>query len=395
MEYNYQLFEIKLTPVNPYFFGKENSSELGNKTDYFQTSFAFPQQSTLLGMLRHKILRDYGINLDRTNYNDPNNAAATLIGKKGFDANSELACDYGHIHSVSPCFIIDDKANYLWDRSCEFVEVDSQPAELCLTKERDQFIIHNPGKKKNELYLSKKSHFPMLIGNNSFHKKDSLFHSNARPGTEKKKTSRTREDSFFIMEYNDLYIRRETSNKSNSTVVCKHKKISFGFLAAIREGTNIKTGSDFMTMGKEHSVFQITITPKNKTKRMDENPASFDFDHLHAPFYNGGDIAKCLFLSDAYVTEEDLKAIRSLGILEISNQRRFRYIKRNTQSFLPGARPVKESAAYNLIERGSVIFLEKHNKDELKRLINRPLAFKQIGYNYITFIQAKILDNEQ
>ena len=97
-----KIIEIKLTPITPFFFGKENLSEIGNKFDYFQTSSENPQQTTLLGFLRHKILRDNGINLDSNNFrNDKSYKIDELIGNNGFIVNNNKPNYFGKIISYS------------------------------------------------------------------------------------------------------------------------------------------------------------------------------------------------------------------------------------------------------------------------------------------------------
>lgn len=112
----YKLIEIKLTPITPYFFGKEPFHQLGNKTDYYQTSLDSPQQTTLLGLLRHKILRDNKIDLNKLAPKNPSNLKVEdLIGKRSFQVNDNNFNCFGKIHSISPCYIVnpDEKNLFL------------------------------------------------------------------------------------------------------------------------------------------------------------------------------------------------------------------------------------------------------------------------------------------
>ncbi|MCD4734595.1 MAG: hypothetical protein K8R53_01000, partial [Bacteroidales bacterium] len=55
---------IKLSPVDTYFFGQENKYRKKHKegkketvADYYQASLLFPQQTSILGLLRYYILQ--------------------------------------------------------------------------------------------------------------------------------------------------------------------------------------------------------------------------------------------------------------------------------------------------------------------------------------------------
>ena len=48
---------IKLTPLGEFFFGGDVTFGKANKRSYYVQSRRFPQQTTLLGMLRYELLK--------------------------------------------------------------------------------------------------------------------------------------------------------------------------------------------------------------------------------------------------------------------------------------------------------------------------------------------------
>ena len=387
----YKIIEIRLTPVTPYFFGKENWGELGNKYDYFQTSQEYPQQTTLLGFLRHKILRDNGIDLDKDNFrNTLDQKPEDLVGIKGFEPGEYKADKFGKVLSISPCFIADNNNNYLWERCHEYVKNGNRTEELCLDEENKILKWHDSIKNTDIKYLAKHPYYENL--NNI--EKDKIFHTNAKPGNFKGGTKpKLTDDSYFIMKYRNIS-KNEEICKSNTMKFQKKENLSFGFLACIDQDAPINTTDDFMPMGKDRSIFKV------ETSVIKENIALHE--HKHEKFYDfkpdlkigddeDSEYLKCVLLSDAMAVDDDHKKLNQLCLLQITGLQRMRFITRETKKFYPGARPVKSSKAYNLISRSSVLFLKKEKKDEVQEIFDNAADFKQIGYNYIFFTSAKTM----
>lgn len=379
MEKKYNVFKIVLTPITPYFFGKELQSDLGNKNDYFQTSSSYPQQTTLLGMLRHKVLRDNHINLDENNYRVPEGINPTdLIGTKGFAVNNNNVNFFGKIHSISPCFLLDEKGEHLWNRSNEW-SLNAQ-SELCLNGKQDGFIWE----KNKERYLSKHP-FEALL--NQTKKGDCIQTANCTGIHKGGIKAKTKEDSFFIMAYSHL-AKKEIVHESNSITYAKIQPLSFAFVAMIESEIHINTHIDFMPIGKEKSMFKV------ETQLLSQEAVGKDYTiapHLKCPTETSADVLKCVLLSDARLSDADLTALNTLCILQITTQQRFRFIERETKRFNPAQKPNKAMKAYNLMAKGSVLFVHKKDKTAIETIFNRAQDFKQIGYNYITFVNAKTI----
>ncbi len=63
------LYEIRLIPYHNYCFNPGKGARLGNKQEYYKTSQELPQQSTVLGLLRHQLLYQNGGVHDTGAYN--------------------------------------------------------------------------------------------------------------------------------------------------------------------------------------------------------------------------------------------------------------------------------------------------------------------------------------
>lgn len=102
-------FLIKLTPLTPYFFGGENTFGDG-KINYFARSNYLPQQTTILGMLRHQLLVQN--NLIGT---DPIDSDwKSLIGEDSFQKkDGKFISNFGIISKISPVFLVNEKSYFI------------------------------------------------------------------------------------------------------------------------------------------------------------------------------------------------------------------------------------------------------------------------------------------
>ena len=100
---------IKLTPLEPYFFGGERIFEIDdNNKHYFIRSLDTPSQTALFGVLR--FLGCNPINGKILGPDDTEN-----VGDKSFDLAkgiTESTQSFGRIERISPLYLIDNKGNY-------------------------------------------------------------------------------------------------------------------------------------------------------------------------------------------------------------------------------------------------------------------------------------------
>ncbi len=94
---------IKITPLEPYFFGDENTIRIGETNRYYVTSMNTPSAMTIMGMLRYTLLEQAGYLKENGYSNDEIKRNNNLIGSQSFSPEIK---DYGAIKAVSPLFLM-------------------------------------------------------------------------------------------------------------------------------------------------------------------------------------------------------------------------------------------------------------------------------------------------
>ena len=88
-----QAYLIQLQPLAPFYFGSERNFGTGEDSNYFATSRQTPQQTTLLGVLRYKLLEAHN-GLSKGQHGGKVEALASdLIGKQSFMGNAKFDKD--------------------------------------------------------------------------------------------------------------------------------------------------------------------------------------------------------------------------------------------------------------------------------------------------------------
>ena len=99
---------VTLKPLTPFFFGGENTFGDG-KINYFARSNYLPQQTTILGMIRHQLLIQN--NLIGTDPETEN--WESLIGAQSFQRNNDgFVSKFGAIQNISPVFLTNGKDHF-------------------------------------------------------------------------------------------------------------------------------------------------------------------------------------------------------------------------------------------------------------------------------------------
>jgi len=225
---------IKLTPLEPYFFGGERIFEFeGNNKHYFIRSLDTPSQTTLFGALRYIGIRnpEKGFRLD--------NEDKANIGSDSFRINDVEKNNFGKIVSISPLFLFGENEGFLiktpldHQSKCEcgkFENAEYTPFEKysesvqtvngmrCFPLEYDAKV----GLANSWLSLKNRSVFT------------NLFHSVTRVGIDKIQT----EKAFFKKEFRQL-----------------ESGFSFVFFAEVKEG--FKPFQNVVYLGQGKSPFKV------------------------------------------------------------------------------------------------------------------------------------------
>ena len=105
-------YHFRLQPLDQYFFGDERSFGTPDNANYFVRSRYWPQQTTLLGLLRFELLRRHGLLRQPGVSRQLDPAAEPLIGPASFNPR-ETAQTFGRIRQISPLWLEKDGQPYV------------------------------------------------------------------------------------------------------------------------------------------------------------------------------------------------------------------------------------------------------------------------------------------
>ena len=388
------VYKINLVPMERFFFGGEDTFGTDNKESYFVRSMFLPQQTTLLGFLRYLLLKNYNIMDDDGKIIPGKESEAEIkIGKIGFNVNNQKN-DYGYIKELSPVFITGPNSDYI-----------IQSREFGLNWVKDE-ISEKMMQVITPLYYRPKTGLSYQFGNKlSVPFLDGLDSKTIIPNmlldtksglaryfiynTHKQSDS---SNGIFIEE-EQIGIRKnknsELNNKKGLYKQIGYRMIdgfSFSFYAVI-DGDEIK---DFkgvpMKMGTDQSWFKVNIDKVSNndsvhTHFCDPLRGLFKFPNSHS--------GKIVLLSDTYVEQaffENINfAISSTYVFKFMTTRELKSVDpyKNIKGNFSMS---KNASSYELIRRGSVLFVDYSKKEEILNIISPQegyaTSFNQIGYNY-------------
>lgn len=347
---------VKLEPAGYYFFGGDNTFNTNRKdkygkpvSNYFAISNTMPQQTAILGLLRHALL------VLTNKLNAPTEGAggkSEIIGDTGF--NEKAVNSYGWINSISPlvilkkqtnCFSIFKPAGF----DCQAYN-NFKPFNYKLNNTADKFV--GAVKKDNEL---EKLEIPELkdfnykndinlnwTDGNTFLKSDEVFKSLEKVGVDINNT----DDAFY---------------KTKS--IGLHKGYSFGVWLTLTAEADTKVLRDIiMPFGAEQGNFKLSFIKDVEN----------DFNEQ-----NLSNKTKMVLLSDAWITPDIFESID----YSISKYVSFRYINSKTSNYYKGVNKTEKS---KLMQRGSTIYSQQMSN--ITNSLSQQSVFRKIGYNYFKLI---------
>ena len=336
---------ITLKPVENYFFGGETTfggKNGKNETNYFARSNPFPQQTSLLGLLRHLLL----ISNDAIPIYSYKNKANKLIGEKSFDINVRAKEQkFGVIRQISPLYILDklNKKVFRITLPYENFAIEFHTGEIVLNKLMNQIPI--------VLGYDPKSHYQSVFKDNTGNilQFDEVF-TEIKPkiGIDKerddddkeklyKQITYTLKDNFAFAYFAHIDETYQNDNNNQQTKLNSFGQINFG---------------------GERKLFNYQIIKSDKQEFIAE------------PDFNKGK-EKIVLTSDTLVDESILDEVR----LMLNQTQDFRTVK------LPASNGKFEvSKKLNLLKKGTVIFADDLQK--IEELINQAKNYKNIGFNH-------------
>lgn len=337
---------ITLTPAGKFFFGGDMTFSVEGDgkhnedfSSYIIESNKFPQQTSLLGMLRFLILRNDGIAFDdATQKIKDKGRAKELIGGESFSVKeSHTENSFGKIGSLSFCFLRKDGSNYFQlplDNGMQ-VTFGNQKGYLNGIEVSIPDIPDYDSKKGTEHRYSD--------GVTTF-EEDDIFEKDQRIGINRDiKNGKTEDDALFKQ-------------------ISYRLKENFCFAFTAEVDTDLTAyNKQIVSMGGDSSQF---IFHAEKTECEPKLPLS----------------DKIVLSSPAYLTQDEY----SKACFAITETVAFRFLETsvNTESYNVLNKNITRSNKYNLYATGSVFYFnDDAKKDDFKEALEGKKEFRQIGYN--------------
>lgn len=349
-------YKLNLIPVGSFYFGGEKKFEPAGEEEanYLVMSRLFPQQTTLLGVLRNALL--FGL----LKTEEIIGSESELIG----DGSFEVVNSWGIIRSLSMLYL--EKQGILYREA----GLNCQRVDGC-------FVRYLPAKVKHGIYMDRQE----LYYWDKYNPKKPFGHYLCPQGNE--------ESGAGLLAYDDIFQacpqpgnRKSRNGKADDKAFYKQTryrlKPGFSFCLYIRTAQKLKPGECRVRMGGDQSVFKM------KVEEVREVPFSFPVQK------SGKGLVR--LLSDTYLKEVEEENI----LLSIVEKTDFRFIKtqlrregynygdlnnRGDGSQIPDTRPVL-SKKYRLFTKGSVFYCEDVKK--LTDAIEAQEIYRRIGYNQYT-----------
>lgn len=351
---------VTFRPLAPYFFGSEVTHGNGAEANYFAKGNPLPQQTTLLGALRHLLYNIYG-NVGR--------------GPHSFSPDNFEYNDWGYLLGLSPIFLHDGSGRFFLRQA-----LDRQPDNhvLPLTEVEGGALVfadytqswkpayrwHGFEKKKGaaEAWVSLDG---TVINTND------IFHSHTRPGIPKKELYNTKESGPGLHKQMHWWMG---------------KGWAFSVLAEFSEEVELKKlNGQTLPIGGEKTIFHISV-----------EAADQDFNTLFANgrmFYPTGSSSgmkkRLVLVSDAFAEPEIF--LHTIGGANESVD--FRHIRTHAsvkqfgalQALNPGESPTNaalaKSVKFTLFRRGSVFVCAGNPElEEVKKCLDLEI-WQKAGFN--------------
>lgn len=386
-------YKISLTPLAPYFFGKETISELGNKQNYFQTSAFLPSQTTLLGMLRHHLLMKKGWAFPQV-MESTKIELTDLIGHQGFDPNTKN--NYGIIEKISPVFLAKNNNDHYF--LCNKLFVKNTEVQALNFSGKSFGSIENPknnfGLKLDGNKLTAKDFFDDYFINydniNDKIKFSEVISQVLQTGNTKTSYRKEMSDdeAYYRFNYASINQHKNIKEKKEEKRFYRKKNLDtrtfilndtfkFAFYAQLKNEELEDKYNNVIIMGKEQGPFQMQIE-----KLPDgEKPLLFKNHSV-----NEGDkrlwLLSNLFLMDS----SSLKAQSNFICADETPFRCFtKAINHDQRAKIWSFSKPNKMLKYSLYKQGGIIYSDEIS--ELKKnVFDSATEWNNIGYNYFKTI---------
>ena len=367
---------VTIKPVEHYFFGTENRRS-DDTQNYFLYSLPYPQQTTLIGAMRHLVLLAYHKEKPKENLLDEKGniydkiLAGKLIGDTGFRIGYEG--NYGRVNSITGLMLFDGKtvlmpAEQRKDSESKPSTFEEIEGTTFFNGSKVEFIPCLEGYDPKEPEIS-----GWISPDGKFFANGNLFKSIIRPGNKKKNTGDDDDDAFYKQEFYQL------------------AKRDLCFVVQMDVEDDIQKcliGKHIMTLGGERSKFTIEIALSTESKI--QVPSLLGKEKYYQP---NQQFIKVILTSDAYFGNDPYKD----SLFAVTTTKPLRFLKSSVSETVNHYNRGKSKAGliaselFNLIERGSSFYFKTKEQLNVWKSSSgiESIDFKNIGYNQFVIIQSK------
>ena len=386
---------IKLTPLDKFFFGQKKTFGDDN-ANYFVYSSHFPQQTTLLGLLRYQLLQIAGEDVFKDNKIQDTNKAAKLIGEQSFSPFVKDKLQFGIIQSLSPVFIIDKKKNdegkeeYFLPVGKRFQKKkEKAPYSLlhlsCQAGCPPIFGEYKPKKGLASCWLS--SNGTTLLNEEDFFTKDE------RIGIRKDYEGATNDDAFFRQRYYRFknfkkVVEDEEGNECKQPPVREHDFCFAVLLETHRDIKHEELNKRIVYLGGERQPFLMDLMEvREETFKLNIESSTLTSDEKHYTV---------VLLSDAMIEPEHLEGVKFAStevkdfaclLTHVGTRKFYNKKKKREEQNLEKDETVL-SHQHELYARGSVFYFDTEEQaDQFCEDLEKVPNFHTIGYNHTIVIK--------
>lgn len=352
-------YRFLLTPLDKVFFGVEKSPF--TREEYYLQSRYFPQQTTLLGFLRHWLLLQSGqISQSRSTWD-------TLIGSESFNATTGQT--FGAIQGISPLSIYQKTPgqDFYFARNSKTLKLSPAPGKVqvsfgygevptegfALFSNEKEFYQEKGYKYFNEYLTDFNGSKQKVEGERYNAVKEGIFIKDVKPGITKNYNGEVKTEGYFKVEY----YRMKTG-------------FAYSFLATFDANTIQPNWLQptFMRFGGDSSMVRVDVKPETEWQN----------------FQGTGNIF--VALCDAAVNNDIYDECKAW----VTDTIPFRNMRTTTQDdnfsrrpsrqwFLRNATQLNANESRVLLKRGSILIAS--DAAALQTKLANPI-FEKIGYNH-------------
>lgn len=358
---------VKLTPLKPFFFGGEITFGADQQDNYLVKSNFYPQQTSILGMLRQLILHqtDLLIRKDRDLVLTDASKAKDYVGYQSFRPNKKQENDFGIIDRISPVFIF-NKERYFqapYDEGLVF-----EPEENGSTFQNKPLVkLHN--------YKPKNGVINQLM---SIKKELNYLDKEAKPGV-------------FIPQ-SQIGINKSPNGAADTDAFFKQTRFlmkdgfCFAFFLTLNDKMAFTPENTVTTLGGEKSLFKIEFVA--------QDTASWNTQISHGDNLTGKvkppsdtNIKRVVLLSNTYaephlLNDTVFSITKSIPFRHWVTDLSLKHYHNLMDEDQSSNKAPRRSVKYNLLRKGSIFYVDADNLDDVTTHLDSFKDFQQIGYNY-------------